>query len=392
MDLQSLRAALEPLTKFGSDEHTFDVEGTTVTLRPLLPKEEIAAQQYASEVLVRTQEEEGLRDEDPLTRTAALRYMDQFRIEVVSYAIVQINGTDLRQIEHIETGEVTDSGVRVKVPRHVALRDIMTDSWSRGMITIAFSKYGDLITKIAEKADKVAEASVADLDAEIERLERRLASAKRERERRAAGDPGVTYDQIRGLVSAGDVLEREVAQAVDVVQADREAAEAIRAAGAEVAEFKRQVEESKEEEALPPPHVPSAVAAAVQARQPVIPQTAPPPTPKVHQPPNPDGFVSSFADPEEDPNALEADQARIAAAQRQAKAAARAELGDPLSRAKQVGTVMGPKGEEIPTFQLPSETISGRGRKAKEAAPPEEAPIDQPKTGSLNPNFKPPGR
>lgn len=411
MDLQSLRSALEPLTKFGTDEKTFDVEGTTVTLRPLLPKEEIAAQQYASAVLVQTQEEEGLGDGDPLTRTAALRYMDQFRIEIISYAIVQIAGTDLRQVEHIETGEVTDQGVRVKVPKHVALRNIMTDSWSRGMITIAFSKYGDLITEIAEKADKVAEASVADLDAEIERLERRLESAKQDRERRAAGDPGVTYDQIRGLVSAGEQMEREVAQAVDIVQADREAAEAIRNAGEDLEDYQERMAEAEAQEAAPepapapvpapeptpppqpPPHVSSAVAEAVQARQPVIPAAVPPPTPKVQQPPNPEGFVSSFADPAEDPQALMADQARIAAAQRQAAAASRADLGDPLSRAKQVGTVTGPKGEEIPTFQLPSETISGRGRKpAKEAAPaPADPPIDKPQTGTINPNFKPPG-
>lgn len=392
MDLQSLRTALEPLTKFGTEEHTFEVEGTVVTLRPLLPREEIAAQQYASEVLTLTQAEEGLGEDDRLTRTAALRYMDQFRIAVIAHALVQINTTDLRNVDTIETGEVLDNGVRVKVPRHVALRDIMADSWSRGMITITFSKYGDLITKIAEKADKVAEASVADLDAEIERLERRLENTKAERKRRTEGDPGITYDQIRGLVSAGEALEREVAQAIDIVQADQEASEAIRAASREVKDLRERVEEEgaldlseegPEANEVPPDRG--------SPRQPVLPPVAPPPSPRVKAP---EEFVSSFSDPNEDPNALAADRVRIEAAQRRAAADARTHLqSDSLSRAKQVGVVKGPKGEEIPTYQLPSETISGRGRKPSKEGAPVEPPVDpDPKVGTLNPNFKPTGR
>jgi len=416
MDLQSLRAALKPLTQFGSDEHVFDVEGITVALRPLLPREEIASQQFASAVLAQTQEEEGLDDDDPLTRTAALRYMDQFRIEIISYAIVQIGDTDLRGLTHIETGELLDNGTPVKIPTHVAMRNIMTESWSRGMITIAFSKYGDLVTKIAQKADKIAEASIADLDAEIDRQEKRLTSLRLEREKRAAGDPGVTYEQIRGLVSAGEALSREVDQAIDIVQHDTAAAAALRqAAEAEVAEIQRKMadaeaadaaalaadlaaEEEAEEDVVMPSDVHEAAARAAQAalnpspapRQSVIPKAAPPPAPRL--PPSPEGFVSSFADPDEDPNAMLPDQARLNLARRQAALDGRKGLGDPLSQATQVGVVRGAKGEEIPAYKLPSETISGRGRQQTEA--PQAAPDIDPSPkggGSLNPNFKPPG-
>jgi len=390
MNLQSLRQALAPLTKFGSDESEFDVEGTSVALRPLLPREEISCQQYAAAVLATTQDEEGLEDEDPLTRTAALRYFDQFRIEVISYALVQVDDTDLRETSFIETGETLENGTAVKVAKNVALRDIITESWSRGMITIAFSKYGDLITVIAEKADKVAKASVADLDAEIERVEGRLTSLREEREKRAKGDPSVTYDQIRSLVSAGEALEREVDQTIDTVRADRESAASIRKdiqdrAEARLAEEEAAAAAAAEQPAPPAPAPPPAPV----ARQPVSPKTAPPPSAKVKPP----EFVSSFADPDEDPHALDMEEARIQAARVQAASDSKQDLVDPLSRAEQVGSVTGPDGEAIPAYRLPSETISSRGREPEGPRGKKKVPVDpDPQAGSINPNFKPSGR
>lgn len=425
MDLQSLRAAIEPLSKFGADELTFEIEGTSVTLRPLLPDEDIAVQQYAAAVLAQTQEEEGLGDDDPLTRAAALKYMDRFKAEAIAYSLVQVGPTNLRNVKTIETGEITDEGTKIRIPKHVALRQIILESWSRGMITVAFSRYGDLVMRIAEKADEVARENIADLDAEIERLERRLKDAREERERRAKGDPSITMQQIRSLVDAGEAMERELDDTITEAREGRRAADNIRDAArqrqAEVeaeeaaeAQLRRASEMQDEmglgdllgDEVEDEPEVPLTRA----VRQPVIPPAAPPPTPRAKPPTNPEGFVSSFSDPDEDPRAMEAEYARITMAAAAARRASTENLGAPptMDDARQVGTAKATNGKDVPVFQLPSadhslapdpkrrppETISGRedngGKGGKKKLNPNLDP--DPRRGTINPNFKPPGK
>ena len=397
MNLQELRGALQPLQSFGTEELTFDVEETIVSMRPLLPKEEVSAQQYAASLLEEDEADDA--DEDRvLSRASALRYFDQFRTEVIAYALMQVGDLDLRGISHIETGETLENGTAVRVPKHIALRELISAEWSRAMITICFSRYGDLVTKIAEKADKIAKSSVADLDAEIERVEKRLDDLRDEREMRAAGDPSVTTQQIRSLVAAGEALEQEIDQTIDVARAERKAADAIRRAameGLDAEDAEADDDGDLEPEPAPEPPPP-------EPRQSVIPPRAVPPTKKVPRPDidTPPGFVSSFADPEEDPHALDADEARIKAARRYAAQAARDEItGDPLAQAEQVGTVK-QGGKDIPAFKLPTtdlgdtpvhketETISGRGKKKGK-----QIPVDpDPRRGTINPNFKPGGQ
>lgn len=398
MNLDALKAAVKPLTKFGQDELTFTVptddgNEVSVTLRPLLPAEEIKCQRYAQELLNEAVAEEGLEGSDTLSRTTALHYMDNFRTEIISYALVMIGGTDLRGVRHVETGETTESGVPVKIPKEKALRQIIahpTEGWSRGMITIVFSKYGDLITKISDKADKVARESLSDLDAEIERVERRLATLREERESRAQGDPSVTAKQIQSLVRAGEAMEAEVDQAIQQSRADREASEAIRqAAHVTDEEIADEPDPVVEPEPVRPP------------RQSVIPPTAPPPVP----PPNPAEFRSSFED-FESPDSQAIENERLLAAQRAAAEGSRQALSQEdalgaVSRAEEAGYMRGPdgqvlrdsQGQPIPAFRLPSETISARGRKGGDPVQPGKKTIlnPDPSGASRNPNFKPPG-
>lgn len=356
MNLESLKLALAPLTKFGQEEFSFDVEGTNVTVRPLLPREEIAAQQYAVAVLAETQEEEGLENTDALSRTAALRYFDQFRTEIIAYALVEIGGVSLR-INEIETGEVLEGGVKVKIPKHVALRKIISESWSRGMITITWSKYGDLMARIATKADKVTEESISEIDAEIERVKKRLEGLEEEKERRAKGDPGVTALQITALVDAGRLMEQEVNDAVSQVDADQRAA----------AEFRR----IAREEAAAPQDEP----AAAPPRRPVVPRSSPPPG---GPPPE---FVSSFTDPDEVDD-LAAMELRAESARQARLAAMRSdeEDGNPTAHSTPAGQVDGKQ-----AFRLPPTTLSERGR-TPQAGPVKLDP--PPGAGAKNPNFK----
>lgn len=362
LDLNSLKQALEPLSKFGRDEMSFEAGGMQITIRPLLPVEEVTVQRYAASVLDDIQAQEGLSNEDQMSRAAALDYFDRFRMEIVANSIVQVNNLDLREIKTLPTGETLDNGVAVQIPKNLAMREIV-QGWSRALITIIFQRYGDLVQRIADQADKITQTSLPDLDVEIERLEARLTRLKDDRKSRAQGDPSVTTQQITKLVNAGKALEREASMATMKAEA-------------EILSRKASEPEKKVK------------------RQPVVPPSAPPPTsgppvykssaPETPAVSDPHALRSSFGDAE-DPNALAVEEKRIRAARAAAEAARQQvedEGGNPLRKAEPAGEVDG-----VAAYRLPSENISPRGR--QEPPAPKTKAVDPGPRGTTNPNFKP---
>ena len=378
LDLNTLKQALEPLSKVGRDEHTFEVGGINVTLRPLLPLEEVAVQRYTASVLDDIQSQEGLADADQMSRASMLDYFDRFRIEIIANAIVQVGDLDLRDVERIPTGEFLENGTPIVTSRTLAMREVV-QGWSRAMITICFQRYGDLVQKIADKADKVAQTTLPDLDAEIERVEERLKRLKEDRETRAKGDPSVTTQQITSLLEAGKALEQKADLALDRAKAEA----GLRRAEKEVEAIEKQeaAQASPEPEAAPPEPTPP------PARKPVIPPASPPPgnqpvyqtTRAPVEPSTAPDTNSSFGDGA-DPEVLAAEEARILAARKAASMGAwqAGADGDGLSAAKPDGEVSG-----IPAYRMPSSNISPRGREDK-ATPEESAPAS-----NINPHFKP---
>ena len=262
IDIGMLRKAVAPLTRVGRDEITFDVEGTRITLRSLLPIEEVAVQRFSQATL---EEAQGDDDDNTLSRATAIEYFDQYRSEVLAHAVVAVGSLDLREVPEMTTGERLDDGTPVVVSRVSALRMMIRESWSRAMLSIAFYQYGELVQRLQDTADDLVRKSVADLDVEIGRLEKRLESARTERTKRAAGDPSIHASQVSSIIEADQLLER---QRVDALN------EAV--AGAVVAP-------------LPPPPVatpesppPAEIAPPSPPRRAsVIPPTVPPPGPPI---------------------------------------------------------------------------------------------------------------
>ena len=382
MKLKSLRAALAPLTKFGQDEISFRLDSSEedsvqVYLRPLVPREEIECQKRARDILIQAREEEGEKDE--VSRAAAVQYFDMFRIEVISYALVQVGDQNFRGEKLIETEETLSNGTPIKVPLNKALRDLISEDWSRSMITICWTKYGELMTQIAQKAEKVVEQTLTDMDAEILRLSERLTKLKSEREERAKGDPSITMDQIKSLTNLGNALESELDDTLRQAQLEREYREKLNDEDESLEEESSLTPEEEPEEEIPPP----------PARRPVTPPFVPPPTTKVSPPPQkarePEpAFVSSFEDPDS-PEALlqqEMESMRILEAQRKAKEARSSDIGRDLARAEPIGQVPSSSGKMIDAYRLPSETISSRGGNQTQ-------PKKDPPKGNQNPNFVP---
>lgn len=384
INLDLLREAMRPLLEVGKDEIEFDAFGTLVAMRPLLPKEEVLVQRAAALVVEQNKRfEQGLRQQsgdtdtpetDSITRASALDYFDRFRVEVISYALVQVGDLDLRGVEFVATGETLPNGKPVKVTKPDALRPLV-EGWSRAMVSLVFAKYGELMDRLNKAADDVVQDNPADLDAEIERLEARLEEAKVERTKRATGDPGLTAAQIENFVGLGNNMEEGAKKAASLPSA-RDVSQQLRKAGEK-----------------PKPPTPT--------RQSVLPPSVPPPTPdpapvKYSLPPEPppvssfEEAVSSSSFGGDDLDALAAEEERILLARQKAAQSrgtpASPPVKDALSQAKPVGTVQG-----MEAYRLPTETISERGRKGAPAAPAgggvNPTPVD-----TRNPNFRPPRR
>jgi hypothetical protein len=375
LDLSTLKQALAPLSKMGRDEFVFEaIDGMTVTLRPLLPLEEVAVQRYSASVLDDIQAQEGLDNNDNMSRAAAMDYFDRFRIEIIANAIVQVGDLDIREVEYIATGETLENGTPVQVPRGIAMREIV-QGWSRSMITVCFTRYGDLVQKIADKADEIAKTTLPDLDAEIVRVEARLKGLKEDRATRAKGDPSITAQQITNLVAAGRALEEEVEAATDHAEE-----RAIR----QQAEREDREREDRASEATPPE--PSPPEPSAPQRSSVIPPASPPPSsfpasPGTHVPGE---MRSSFGDGD-DPEVMAAEELRIMEARRQAALArhtaeAEQETRDPMRNAVKVGDVGG-----VETYRLPKEEVTPRGRNQQ----PKKRVTEETPTSTENPHFKP---
>ena len=335
MNLEMLKKALQPLEDFGKDEINFEVSGIKVYLKPLLPKEEISCQKYATGLLESIREEVDVEN-DAMSRHAALDYFDKFRIEVISYAIVQVGDTDFRNLQYIDTGEVLENGAPKKITKQLAMRELIVSSWSRAMITICFSKYGDLVVKLSEDAEKITEKTVLDIESEISRLKQKLNRLEQEKEKRAGGDPSITMAQISNLVEVGKTMEKEIEQMNKAQEEfiERQNAESF----ADYVEEKEKEEGKTTQPEPPQPKKPE--------RKQVIPEEVPPPT-------------------------AQPTQENLTNAQKEAR-----QYSDALSDAKPAGKV-----GEVDAYRLPAQTLSNRGKTPEKQ---QQNKVDP----SLNPNFR----
>jgi hypothetical protein len=215
LTLDVLRKALAPIQNYGQDEYTFEINGGKITVRALLPLEEVAVQRYSLDVIRSNRELDGVaQNEEGMTKASAMDYLDRFRIEVLANCIVQIGEVDLRNETRIATGEVLENGTQVFTTKTAALRK-MLEGWSRGALSIAFDAYGKLVQKLQDEADNIASKSLTDLDIELNRLESRLQNVREERARRAVGDPSVFNDQVSAILNAEQELEKRNEEILD---------------------------------------------------------------------------------------------------------------------------------------------------------------------------------
>jgi len=214
--LDALESALAPIEAIGKSETTFNVSGssdnpgTVVTLRMLLPEEEIIARRYASEVV----------DNKNQDSHDALEYLERFKIGVLSYALVVVGPLDLHKTEYVETGEKLESGVAIKEPTHLAMRRLLL-RWTQDIRTRMFNKYSELLAKVEIAAENAIEFDPVDLALEIERVEKRLEMLKSAQDQDPNTAPSLVREQIKDIAELDKADSHDRREAVDNLRSKR---------------------------------------------------------------------------------------------------------------------------------------------------------------------------
>lgn len=262
--LKALEAALTQIEHLRDHEFTFEAGDMAITLRPLRSSEETEVQRYAQVAW------EGVGEKGD---TAAYQdFLDRVRVSTLGFSIVQLGDTDLRDAEYVETGETDESGNPVSVLKWQAIRDLISSQWTKALTLQVFAKFGELLERIDIKASKLVKFDPADLDEEIDRLEKRLNDLKLKRDERKAPDTTPT--------------QKAQKAAVDVARHEENVRQTMRSNLGPTAQAQRQQDVENMAERPPEPEVaPESRPAsqrqeaveAPQRRQSAVPETAPPP-------------------------------------------------------------------------------------------------------------------
>lgn len=387
-----LERALKPISRVGMDEVQFNARGDVIVLRPIRPQEEVQVGRYAREVVADTPP-----GEDP-DQHAAMEYINRYKVMTLAFAIVQINDVDMRNEGYVLLPEKTDAGRHIRVPKHVAMRDLILKMWSPTLIRAAHTTYSNLLKSIEREYVDLVENSPADLDTEIARLEEELAKLKAERESRATGDASVSKNDLDKLFTTPKPPEPPKPPSPSVATLEPEE-DTITMDRMPTAADYQDLEEGYEEEPIPE-------------------SPLPPPPAQAPRRPEPVEIQDSFADPD-DPEVMAAEEARILAARRAAAASRRESMTaqatatrpprrtPPHMRGREAGLtdseVRAATPEELaalgippnmaqpedPTPQVP-ETLSPRGRRHRSQQEGPEINPDQPDPKTRNRRFVPP--
>lgn len=192
--LKALEAAITQVERLRDHEFTFEAGGMQITLRPLRSSEETEVQRYAQVAW------EGAGEDGD---TAAYQdFMDKVRLATLAFSIVQLGDTDLRGVEYVETGAQDDQGRPVSIPKWEALRELISTEWTKAFMLQVFSKFGELLERVEISASKLVKFDPADLDEEIERLEKRVAELKEKREERKPPEASTVQKAQRAVANA----------------------------------------------------------------------------------------------------------------------------------------------------------------------------------------------
>jgi hypothetical protein len=175
VNLKALEKSLAKIEAVGDDELEFEANGISVVLRPLTSFEENEVERYSRTAF---EDEKGKTiDADALPeseRTVLNRiWLDRLRQASLAYAVIEIDGQDLRGVEYIETGESDSNGNPISIEKHAAVLSLV-ERWGRPVLTQMFAAFGELMDRVNLRASQLVKFDPSEVEEEKERLRKRL--------------------------------------------------------------------------------------------------------------------------------------------------------------------------------------------------------------------------
>jgi len=164
LSFNKVKAGLDKIASLGTIEEEFEVYGMTVRIRTLTADEQQAVIHYIGDYMRRYD------DDEDASMEALQSFVAVRKKEALSYAIMQVGDIDLRGVSFVETGEQTEEGVSVKVPKHVFVRELIGQLDYAAVDTI-HRKYSDLLSFSEDKAAE--KVRFRDPEEELEKVEAR---------------------------------------------------------------------------------------------------------------------------------------------------------------------------------------------------------------------------
>lgn len=165
MFFNEIEDAFNDLIQIGNIEKKLTIGKIDIVLKTITPADEIEIQKVISTY----------RNDD----TLAIEFIDIFRKETLSRAIVEINGKDLRLVSIIETGEKLDNGVSIKIPKNEAILK-MLDKLPRNILSHLFNELTALTEQSEKQIEQFLQVKDKDLLVEAEILENRANALKQQ--------------------------------------------------------------------------------------------------------------------------------------------------------------------------------------------------------------------
>jgi len=165
MFFNEIEDAFNDLIQIGNIEKKLTIGKIDIVLKTITPADEIEIQKVISTY----------RNDD----TLAIEFIDIFRKETLSRAIIEINGKNLRSISVIETGEKLENGVSIKIPKNEAVLK-MLDKLPRNILSHLFNEMTALTEQSEKQIEQFLQVKDKDLLVEAEILENRANALKQQ--------------------------------------------------------------------------------------------------------------------------------------------------------------------------------------------------------------------
>lgn len=238
LSARTLRDSLQKARGVGIVEERFTIGDCDVVVRNLRPDE------YESIL----QDCKGLED---------VAYLNMFQLGHVYRAIVELNGTDLRDVQFIDDEEPdpkkpgTKKAVRMELPQWLAQNVVAT--WGKEAVYVAYRKVGDAV----ERAEKQSQEGIQFLAAD---------ETSEDRYRRLVGEMLALHEEVP-LVIVERVLDENGLMLKTTAEEVKRAMEAADALAREEIERQKAKEEPIPEPPAAPPLVESPTPAELMRRR-----------------------------------------------------------------------------------------------------------------------------